>query len=348
MNRANKIIAVTLVTAFIFIVACFPVSATTEYGIYGQGGFSPPISSSILSEEVCIFIPFQVGSDGVYTGRYYQFPSACKVRLIIYPSSDGYYFYAFQVNSSGLTSFTYYRNEGQYPVKWRSSVSSWTGNTVSCTWSDEVGAYGTVIGLGSVSTKYIDDDGVYHSYVVDSEGYDSSWYSGNSLFDWWPQSDTTYYIPTPLVSDADDWAFNYGYETPEQEQEAIEQSRYDEQNRIMREGFTAVIDSINSNAANIQQAITNVAGEIINAGSDMPTLDTNNDWMNDSLTKVNEWLSQMQAFEEQMKKAEEENSENMAQASNVINGFFDIMPKPIIAVVIMAAVMIVVVKGIGR
>lgn len=80
----------------------------------------------------------------------------------------------------------------------------------------------------------------------------------------------------------------------------------------------------------------------------MPTLDTNNDWMNDSLTKVNEWVSSLEAFEEQMDAAEEENSENMAQAKTFLSSFFSKIPKGIIAVLTLALVMIVTVKVVGR
>lgn len=349
MKRANKIIAVTLVTAFIFISMCFPASAATEYGVYGQGGFEPPFNSLITEEDVCIFIPTYISSDGVYIGRYYHFPSTCKVRLIIYQtdSSSSFYHYAFQVNSGSDDSVSYYWS-GNTAVKWRSDVSMWYGETVDCTYSEDVGSYGTAITLFQSTNKYIDNDGTFHSYVVDIDGYDSSWYSDHSLFDWYPQSGISYYVPTPLVSGLDDWAYNYGYETPEQEQEAIEQSRYDAQNQLISEGFTRMEGAIINAANQIEQAITNAAGEIINAGSDMPTLDTNNDWMNDSLTKVNEWVSQLEAFEEQMKAAEAENSSNMAQAEAFINGFFEVVPKGIVAALTMFLVMIVVVKAVGR
>lgn len=105
----------------------------------------------------------------------------------------------------------------------------------------------------------------------------------------------------------------------------------------MSEGFSSV-----------NNAITQAVDDIINAGSNMPGLDTDNSWMNDSLTKVNEWVSSLESFEEQMDAAEEENAENMANAKTFLSSFFSKIPKGIIAVLTLALVMIVAVKVVGR
>lgn len=114
------------------------------------------------------------------------------------------------------------------------------------------------------------------------------------------------------------------------------------------QGFESVNNSINNGVTQVQQAIDNAVDNIINYGSEMPTLDTNNDWMNDSLTKVNEWVSSLGEFKEQMNEAKEENSENMEKAGSFLSGLFEVIPKGIIAVLTLGLVMIVVVKVIGR
>lgn len=109
-----------------------------------------------------------------------------------------------------------------------------------------------------------------------------------------------------------------------------------------------VIQHINEGVTGIVNALSQNADAIINAGSDIPSLNTDNEWMNDSLTKMNEWLSQMNDFKQQMDDSAEENASNMAQAKSFLTGLFDVIPPSIIAVLTLFLVMIVVVKVVGR
>lgn len=114
------------------------------------------------------------------------------------------------------------------------------------------------------------------------------------------------------------------------------------------EGFTMLDERLSEGFNLVENAITNAAGEILNAGSDQPTLDTATDWFDDSITKVNEWLNSMSEFNNQLESDKAENASNMAQAGNLIKGFFDKVPSIIIAGCTFVAIMIVVVKAIGR
>lgn len=113
-----------------------------------------------------------------------------------------------------------------------------------------------------------------------------------------------------------------------------------------------IISEINANndknTTEIIKAIGEAVTSIISAGDELPTLDTANDWMNEALTKVNGWLDSLDDFNDQMDDNLAENEENLANASNFVNGFFDIVPAGIVAALALVLVMIVVVKVVGR
>ncbi len=113
-------------------------------------------------------------------------------------------------------------------------------------------------------------------------------------------------------------------------------------------GVDEILGGIDSASDEIVSGINSAVDEIISGANDVPTLDTDNGWMNDSLTKINGWLEDLKVFEEQMKENEIENAENMEQAKNFLSRFFDILPAPIVVAFIMFLVVIVAVKVVGR
>ena len=101
----------------------------------------------------------------------------------------------------------------------------------------------------------------------------------------------------------------------------------------------------------IQQSITavnNAADKMVNAGSNSPSLNTEQNGLTEVISNLNKWVSDLGAFENQMKSNEAENSENMAQAKGFINGFFSVVPPALIACFSLFLVIIVVVKLVGR
>lgn len=347
MKHFRKIIAATIVAAFALCMLFVPASAASAKGKYGGGGFDPPVTDRKLANANILFVPYGVGTDGIYIGKYFDFPVDVSARVIYRQKSDNSYDVGLQVWKTTSGNISYGSSEGT--IKWHSQ-SQVTVYEIAYT-SNKSGKYGTYLPLYSCSADELifDDNLTFATYVADEYYYNKSVITASVPF--YPSDSTSgqvYHIPYPLVSNGENWTYNYGYETDEERQEAIEQSRFDEQNKIIQEGFTQVIQSINDNNIALIDAVHEDVDRIINAGSDMPELDTDNNWMNDSLTKVNGWLTEIGAFESQMKAAEAENSENMAQASQFVNGFFNVVPSAIIAGLTLLLVIIVVVKLVGR
>ena len=347
MTNIKKIIAAAMVAACLLLTIVFPASAASAKGRYGGGGFNPPISDTNVVKSNIIFVPYGVASNGIYKGKYFTFDEDINVRVIYRGNADKTFDVGLQVWRS--TSGSIAVGQSKTVVNWHSSTQTFNFTAFSTTLKS--GKYGTYIPLYNCTSEdfIFNSDFTFATYVVDEYFYNESVLTANAPF--YPadsQAGQVYYIPTPLVSNESNWSYNYGYETEQERQEAIEQSRYDEQNRIIQEGFTQVIQSINDNNIALIEAQHENVDRILNAGSDMPVLDTDNNWMNDSLTKVNGWLTEIGAFESQMEAAQVENSENMAQASTFINGFFGVVPTAIIAGLTLLLVIIVVVKLVGR
>ena len=345
--RVKHFIAVTLVTALLFISFICPASAASfAKGRYGSGGFDPPVSGVALVRENVLFVPYGVGRDGIYIGKYFNFPEDVKARVIYCHNSDNTYNVGMQIWKSTSGSIEYgYTNI----VKWHYgqwSTSYYVANTVL-----REGKYGTYIPLYSCSASefIFDSDKTFATYVVNEYFYNDSILTASAPF--YPadsSSGTVYNIPSPLVSNESNWTYNYGYETEEERQEAIEQSRYDEQNRIIQEGFTQVIKTLNDNNIALIEAQHENVDRILNAGSDSPPLNTEQNGLTEVISNLNNWVSQLGEFEKQMSENEVENSENMAQAKTFINGFFGVVPKALIACFSLFLVMVVVVKLVGR
>lgn len=109
-----------------------------------------------------------------------------------------------------------------------------------------------------------------------------------------------------------------------------------------------ISDELSKNASQISGELSQNHSEIMNAGQDQSTLDTDNNWMNDSLTKVNGWLDDLSDFEQQMSRNRVDNSVNMSKAGSFLSDFFGGLPTAIIAAMGLCLVMIVVIKIVGR
>lgn len=344
--RFKHFIAVTLVTALLFISLICPASAASAKGKYGGGGFDPPFSDAQLVHANVLFVPYGVGSDGIYIGKYFQFDTDVKARVIYRQNSNNSYDVGLQVWQTTSGSINYGNSN---TIKWHSQSKTMTIEVASTTYKS--GKYGTYIPLYSCSANefIFDDNLTFATYVADEYYFDNSVLTAVAPF--YPSDSTSgqvYHIPTPLVSNSVNWTYNYGYETEEERQEAIEQSRFDEQNKIIQEGFTQVIQSINDNNIALIEAVHENVDKIINAGSESPPLNTEQNGLTEVISNLNNWVSQLGEFEKQMSENEVENSENMAQAKTFINGFFGAVPKALIACFSLFLVMVVVVKLVGR
>lgn len=348
MNK-SKLIAVTLVTALCLLTCVVPASAySTDGATYKQGGFSPPVSNSIYARQTVLFIPYEI-RNGNYFGHYFQFDDDIIVRLYFRNRSDishvGIQFFR---NTRGDGTISYYISD---LVQWHTNSSlSWTQKRYAVT--ENSGKYGTAVNLYSRSPENLifNHDVTWDNYVINDSYYNKGWIN-NTTFTLYPTDSMTgdiYTYPYPLVSTSEDWAYNYVYESDKEEQNAIEQSRYEEQNKIIESGFTQVYNAINNAKDDIVSAVNQGADKVINAGSDAPSLNTEQNGLTEVISNLNNWVSQLGDFEKQMSENEVENSENMAQAKSFINGFFSVVPKALIACFSLFLVIIVVVKLVGR
>lgn len=375
MKRLCKITAVTLVTAFLFILACFPASAAgggiveDDYGYWNSSYFVPspnfpnaeslPYGNDTLVYELYMLMEYN-GVDVWYAYRFYlkndlysgtgvsafNGATTCFVgnssgnfeAFVASPSTVYYENFSFLENSP-TTGGDYYSFSELKTAPYYKTKDGKTYNFVvvsgSYTSGMEYDKYSTQI-WGNAPVYYGGRDlkSLVQSGLIDDAPSDEL-PAYNYL---WCLTDTIKTYPT-----SGDLALIQNEKNNENLNNKIDRL---ESNVITR--FEKVNDSINKGFSSVNQAITDAVDDLINAGSDMPTLDTNNDWMNDSLTKVNEWVSQLEAFEQQMNAAQEENSSNMAQAKTFLNGFFEVVPGGVIAALTLFLVMIVVVKVVGR
>lgn len=374
MNRVSKIIAVTLVTAFVFIMACLPASAVDrivedDYGYWNSSYFVPspnfpnaeslPYGEDTLVYELYKRIKYD-GVDAWYAYRFYlkndlytgsgvsafNGATTCFVgngsgnfeAFIASPSTVYYENFAF-VEDSEVTGGDYYSFSELKTAPYFKTKNGKTYNFVVVS-----GNYTSGMEYDKYSTQIWGNAPVYYGgrdlkSLVQSDLIDDAPSDELPAYNYlWCLTDTIKTYPT-----SGDLALIQNEKNNHNLNNKIDRL---ESNVITR--FEKVNDSINKGFSSVNQAITDAVDGLLNAGSDMPTLDTNNDWMNDSLTKVNQWVSQLEAFEEQMNDAQEENSSNMAQAKTFLNGFFEVVPGGVIAALTLFLVMIVVVKVVGR
>lgn len=365
--KLRRIVAVTMVTAFLFIIFIVPSSAASDstfYDYWSEGYFIP--SPDYPNRES---LPY--GNDTViYEVELYGDESNIAKRCRYYLKRDLY-------SGSGLSafngvSFVFGDNEASGSSN-RCEILAASPYELYCQdyWYDL--NTGSILAWGSVqdSTYYKTENGKTYNMIV-HQGSVSSTYSAGSYTGAVFGSDPCYYggrdfnailnagLASSIPSDQfvrytqRYWivASTKSYPTSDVISSSNISNAIDEGNEKiinqLKEESQKQITAINNLGNKIENAITEAVDDIINAGSDMPTLNTDNEWMNDSLTKVNEWLSQLEGFEQQMQDAEAENSENMAEAKSFINGFFGAVPTPIISVLTLILVIIVAVKVVGR
>lgn len=309
MKRLYKIIAVTLVTALLIFGLSLNVFAFEVY----DGWFFPtddyPTSSSLIYGPDTLVIDINYYADAPQT-LYYRFQaSSDSIFWVTENYANGKYNYILNICSNNpIYSYTVRRDNGYDGVTTAFSKGSSYGYEY---WYYEAVSLSGVIPFDCFSTK---------NYQTPSN---LSLGSGVSLV----KNIIQVY---PSATDIQN----------------IE--NYDKLSNQLKENFTSIDNRLEEGFASVNQGITQAVNDILNAGSDMPTLDTDNSWMNDSLTKVNEWLSTLEEFDKQMDAAEQENSENMAQAKSFLSSFFSKIPKGIVAALTLALVMIVAVKAVGR
>lgn len=367
MNRFRKVVAVTIVTAFLFLMFIVPSSAagdSTLYDYWSKGYFIPspdfPNRESLPYGDNTVIYEVELygdESDIVKRCRYY-------LKRDLYSGSglsafNGVSFVFGDNGESGTSNrceilaaspYELYCQDYWYDLN-TGEILVWGSVQDSSYYKTENGkTYNMIVHQGSVSSTYL--SGSYTGAVF---GSDPCYYGGrdfNAILNaglassissdqfvrytsrYWIVSQTKSYPTADVISSSD-----ISNAIDESNEKVIEQ---------IKEASQQQISAINNAAVTIQNAITQAVDDILNAGSDMSSLDTDNEWMNDSLTKVNEWLSQLEGFEQQMADAEAENAQNMAEAKSFINGFFGAVPTPIISVLTLILVIIVAVKVVGR
>lgn len=374
MKRLCKITAVTIVTAFLFIMMCFPSYAvdyawSEDYDYWNSAFFVPspdypnadslPYGKDTLIYEVMVRCRLE-GYDGWKIHRFYlnedlysgSDVSAFNGSTVCFVADRNNNFEGFVASNSTVyyQSYLYFQTFGT-----GSNVYSFNNVTKAPYYKTKDGkTYNFYVLRGTLASSDSDYDKIFASVRGNAPCY----YGGRDLQSL-VESGLIHNAPSDELP-----AYSYvwcltgstrSYPTSG-DLSSIQNAKDNEQinNRLetlesnVVQGFDKVNDSVNQGVTKIQQAIDNAANNILNAGSDMPSLDTDNEWMNDSLTKVNEWLSTLEEFDKQMDAAEEENAENMAQAKTFLTSFFSKIPKGIIAALTLALVMIVAVKAVGR
>ncbi len=363
--KTSKLLAVALVTAFIFISMFIPASAASDasfWDYYNEGYLVP--SPDYPNRES---LPY--GDDtAVYEFKKHYSDSEAEVyrvyiRRDLYSGSEVSAYNGMSIvfvdNKTGtypnfeilMTSpATIFTQSFRYNYS-SGSITYWSSvNTVPYTKESN----GKIYQFG-VKTGQISNSGVIGKWSGVVAATDPCYYGGRDLkslvtagilskapSDELPAYSGVYHLTAQTMS----------YPTSNDISSKAIANSIDESNAKVIAEIKAQsqqqITAINNAASKIEGAITEAVDDIINAGSDMPTLDTNNDWMNDSLTKVNDWLSQLEDFEKQMDEAEADNAENMQQAKSFVDGFFSAVPGPIIAALTLILVVLVAVKIVGR
>ena len=221
MIHIKKIIAAAMVAACLLLAIVFPASAASAKGRFGGGGFNPPISDTNVVKSNILFVPYGVASNGIYKGKYFTFDDDVNARVIYRENSDKTFDVGLQVWRS--TSGSIAVGQSKTVVNWHSSTQTFNFTAFSTTLKS--GKYGTYIPLYNCTFDdfIFNSDFTFATYVVDEYFYNESVLTANAPF--YPadsQSGQVYYIPTPLVSNESKWTYNYGYETEQERQEAID------------------------------------------------------------------------------------------------------------------------------
>lgn len=386
MKSFKKILAVTLVTAIAFVVLCVPAFAADPsikagfYEYYGMGVLNPspvyPDTSTLpYGENTLVYDLIQKANNGLVVKRFYlhnsvgyaPFDNFDKGLTVVLTYSSTLYFH-FLVISPQYPIFyeeMYYLDSDE----WQTCYSGGPRELDYYTDHNGIKLYSWNL-YGTMSPYEGDNFNLitYPLYYRHCSSNSSSYYfNGNAL-----TSDNINSIPQELwdaLDFKDIWVVKPTYRSypttalRDEMMNAELKDSIDNLNTSMNSGFDSIVENNNTNTQAIQDSVKSAAEEIsvnvgynisnmrdslLNAGGDIEGIDTDTSWMDDSVTKINEWLSELQDFEKQLSQNEVENSENMQQASYFLNGFFDNIPTVITAVCGLCLVMIVVVKVVGR
>ncbi len=322
MNKSKK----TFLTVLSVILIVGIISPLSAFGADGKGGvFTPteayPYTETLLWDNDTVVVDINFDNDHLSTWFYRYQCSPDSIHFIARKAVAGGYSYKLYILSN-TPVYTYvintsngYNGSGYYPA----NEGSVGGFSYSTTWE-----------LSFVDNSKL----IYRSNKMTSVPSGLSLGSGVVLVDHyiWTYPTMSYVQNNEQYSKITD-EINKGF------------SMVDERLNNISSDITG---AINQGAQEITGAINNAVTEIIGAGNDMPSLDTNNDWMNDSLTKMNEWLDDMAKFEEQLEENRQENAVNMGNAGSFLSAFFDTVPIGLICAFTFVLVVIVVVKLIGR
>ena len=363
--KSSKIFAVALVTAFLFTVFVILGSAASEpsyWDYYNQGMIYP--SPDYPNREA---LPY--GDDTAVYEFKQHYSSSETLVFRIYIRRDLYDGSAVSA-FNGATVVFVDEGSGTYPdfeilhaspatiftqtYRYNNStgvVSNWSSVSTSPYTKESAGRiYQFGVKTGQISSSY--SQGKWSGVVYAT---DPCYYGGRDLrslvlsnalvnapSDQLPAYSGVYHLTSKTLSyptSNDISSKNIANSIDESNQKVVEQIKAESEKQIT---------AINNAASKVEGAITQAVDDIINAGSDFPTLDTDKQWMNDSLTKVNDWLSQLEDFKKQMDEAEADNAQNMEQAKSFVDGFFSAVPGPIISALTLILVGLVAVKIVGR
>lgn len=361
MNKP-KVLAVTIVTAILFIVSAFPSYAASDasYWDYQAEGYLMPCPTYPSAES----LPYGKDTE-VYEALYYGNSSNEYIIFRCYLAPNTYSGNDISVfNGNSFLVVGDSSNNIQLFVTSTSSIyyqwNTLNRDTGQMSWGNILTANDVISSGSKIVNKFTDNNKYSSSYVkgrfVGSiRGTDECVYGGRNLKLLYssgqmpsspsnevPLYSSTYWLRAlslTYITQADLSSKNIADAIDEGNAKVIAQ---------IKEESNKQVTAINQAASRVEAAVSQGVSEIIGAGSDMPTLNTDNEWMNDSLTKVNGWLSELNDFEKQMDDAAADNAQNMEQAKSFISGFFGVVPAPIIAALTLILVVLVAVKLVGR
>lgn len=374
--KTSKILAVALVTAFIFISMVVPASAASDatfWDYYNMGFMIPspdyPNRESLpYGDNTAVYEFKKFYSDDeaeiyriyirrdLYSGSEV---SAYNGMSIVFADNNSGTNPNFEILSTSPATIFYQTFRYKYST---GEVTYWSGVT-SSPYTKE--SSGKIYQFGVKSGKLTSTQQLGY-WVGTVAGTDPCYYGGRDLrslslaglmtsvpADLKPAYNAIYHLTGitmsyPTSNDISSRDISDSIDESNEKVIAQIKAESDRQITAINNASSQIQSGINNAASQIEGAITEAVDDLINAGSDMPTLDTDNEWMNDSLTKVNNWLSQLEDFEKQMDEAEADNAENMAQAKSFVDGFFSAVPGPIIAALTLILVVLVAVKIVGR
>lgn len=372
MNKTIKnLIAVTLVTATLVSCLFVPASAASVVPTSGYFGADsnypnpdklPYGGTSVLVEmNKCFYnsdnqkfgyflytaYRFCMSADSKYTVSICDDNGYKAVCLYLFSNDPIYYAeYSYEANAyvtnfKQLSSGQYNTSTTFFPYFSKSSYHTYT-----C-------VYGTLWGSSTLSDMFVNANKapISSTYALD----DVTDFSSSSVNTWYDYGSAyTYHHFLSNYGSSSYFYFNNGRTMNflHSDSSYYHSLSYPTLTDVSANDKDVIVSEINANndknASEIKEAIANAVTEIINAGDELPMLDTANDWMNEALTKVNGWLDSLDDFNDQMDDNLAENEENLVNASIFVNDFFDIVPAGIVAALALVLVMIVVVKVVGR